>query len=269
MKVRWLVWVVLVVAAGCSNQIAGIYDQSEDYVTHDHDVLDAHGKVKNTQYLDDFINNVNEQQEDEVRIVSYTDEGDPLFTYLSYDGDELTYKLDTSQDKQGSGETIEKSCETVERKELAQETVYQLGCGKQEEIIEILAISYDSTTQDQFELKFSYNKGNRVTVDTVAQSLSIQSESNSMKQENFRFTTEELNSIYKLLVKENYLQGKDLTGSCREEPEYSLKILINGSEKKFTWSSCDSGEDVGEMTDMAEGIIDLVEETKAYRKVFE
>ncbi|MFG6150552.1 DUF4362 domain-containing protein [Halobacillus sp. B23F22_1] len=268
MKLQWLVWVGLFFVAGCSNQIAGIYDESEVYGKHDKDVVENHGKVTNTQYLDDFIKNVQEHEDDEVRVVHYTTEGDLIFTYLSYDGEEIDYELDTSNDRYSAGEKVEKTCEGINRKDRSEETVYQLTCGKGEKPVDVLTISHDSNTQDQFELKFSYNKGNQVTVDTVDHSLSVQSESNSMKKKDFYFTKEERNKIYKLLVKENYMQGKDLAGSCRAKPEYSLKVIVNGSEKKFEWSSCDSGDDVEKMTEMVKEMIDIVEKTDSYRKVF-
>ncbi|MCP3029395.1 DUF4362 domain-containing protein [Halobacillus sp. A5] len=269
MKVQWLLGVLLFVAAGCSNQIAGIYDQSEGFDRQEEDVIDTQEKVENTQYLDDFIQNINDQQEDEVRIVSYTSEGNPVFTYLTFDGSEITFQSENSDDTFVSGETIEKTCENFERKDRVEETVYQLECGKKGDLIDVLTLPYDAAAQDQFEFKFSYDKGNHVVVDTLEQSLSIQADSSSLKQENFKLTEEESNKIYKLFIKGNYQQRKDLSGSCREDREYSLKVVINASEKRFEWSSCDSGEDVEDMNELAEEMIAIIEETRAYRKVFE
>ncbi|MFC7062902.1 DUF4362 domain-containing protein [Halobacillus seohaensis] len=268
MRFQWIYLLVLLIIAGCSSQIMGISTDSGGYKEKDSDVVESQGQIKNIQYLDDFIKDVDQREKTEVRVIQYTMEGDPIVTDLQFDGEVIKYKHDSTKDQFGSGEVVKSNCSEISRKDRTNETVYELICGEKSLSIDVLTISYDADKQDRFDLKFSYNKSNRVTVDTKEQSLSVQSESNSIKEKGFQFTKEERDQIYKQLVIGNYLGDKNLGDTCREKPDYSLKVMINGVEKSFEWSDCDSGENVDEMTEMAEKIIEIVKETDHYQKVF-
>ncbi|MFI8576088.1 DUF4362 domain-containing protein [Rossellomorea aquimaris] len=52
--------------------------------------------------------------EDRIRIVSYTEEGDPILHDLDYDGNVLHSVRDSRRDSFGSGEIVEMSCKNIE-----------------------------------------------------------------------------------------------------------------------------------------------------------
>ncbi|WP_173917879.1 DUF4362 domain-containing protein [Halobacillus sp. Marseille-Q1614] len=256
---------LLLLIAGCSSQISGMSLDSTDF--QEKEVVDKQGKLKNIQYLDDFVKSVEQGEEAEVRVTKYTVEGDQVFTRLSYEEDVINYEHDTTKDEFGTKKVTEKTCESISREERTIETVYALACGSTE--IDVLTISYDAGEQDRFDIQFVYDKENRVKLDTIERSLSLQAESASMKENNFHLTKEERNSLYKLLIMGNFSGDKDVTNECRDQPEYSLRVLINGNEKQYQWSSCDSGEDVEEMTEMAERMAAVIKETKQYKQFFQ
>lgn len=60
----------------------------------------VHGKVENGQELfDAFIESVNNGKAAEITIVQFTIEGDPIYGYLSYNGDDFYYVEDVSRDE--------------------------------------------------------------------------------------------------------------------------------------------------------------------------
>ncbi|MDM5190738.1 DUF4362 domain-containing protein [Bacillus sp. DX4.1] len=63
------------------------------------DVVGKIGDVTNLDKFQQFLTRVKSGQTDQVRIVHYTDEGDPIFQTLEYDGIEIRYTSDNSQDK--------------------------------------------------------------------------------------------------------------------------------------------------------------------------
>ncbi len=265
----YLVSLLIFLAAGCSVQIAGISDEFKGYNQQDHNVIESHGQIDNPQYLDEFIRSVDKGEDAEVRIVSYTSEGDPVFKDLNFNGEEIEYKLDTTQDQFGADKVSKKKCKEINRIDRTKETVYEVSCGKNTSPIDLLTIDYDANRQDSFEIDFSYDNGNRVNISTQKQSLTVQSDENIITQNGFQFTEAQLNQIYKLLVLENYMEEKDLSARCSQSPDYSMTVTINGGQRVFEWSDCDEGADVADMTQMAERVIDIIEKTQSYRNVFE
>ena len=60
----------------------------------------VHGKVENGQELfDAFMESVNNGKAAEITIVHFTIEGDPIYGYLSYNGDDFYYVEDVSRDE--------------------------------------------------------------------------------------------------------------------------------------------------------------------------
>ncbi len=250
--------------AGCSNQISGMSLDSTGQ--NENEVVDNQGKVKNLQYLDDFMRSVDQQEEAKVKVTQYTQEGDPVTTQLHYEKGEVKYRHDTTQDKYGDQKVIEKSCDSISRLDRADKTVYIVKCGSEE--VDILNISYNAGLQDSFDIQFVYDMENRMSLDTKEKSLSVQADLVSLKKNNFYLTNGERNRLYKLLIMENYFGDKEVTNECRESPEYSLRVVINGNEKHYQWSSCDEGQDVEAMTEMAESIAEIIKETKQYKQFF-
>ncbi|WP_410984205.1 DUF4362 domain-containing protein [Bacillus cereus] len=68
-------------------------------IDENHDVIAKGHKVSNLHKFEKFVVNVEKDVTDKIRIVNYTDEGDPIFQTLEYDGEEIIYTSDSSQDK--------------------------------------------------------------------------------------------------------------------------------------------------------------------------
>jgi len=65
---------------------------------------------------------------DEIRIVQYTDEGDPVFQTLEHSGKDILYVLDSRQDKfAGEDKGLYKdSCKRIVKEQCELQTAYRL-----------------------------------------------------------------------------------------------------------------------------------------------
>ncbi|WP_301107457.1 DUF4362 domain-containing protein [Sporosarcina sp.] len=74
--------------------------------------------TSNLDKLEEFIKNVENENEDKIRIVRRTIEGDPIFDTLDYNGESITYTHDDSHDKFGGSDkgTESGTCENLESK---------------------------------------------------------------------------------------------------------------------------------------------------------
>ena len=55
--------------------------------------------TSNLDKFEQFVMNVDQGEVDKIRIVQYTDEGDPVFQTLEHSGKDILYVLDSRQDK--------------------------------------------------------------------------------------------------------------------------------------------------------------------------
>lgn len=62
------------------------------------DIVNIHGKITNLERFYNFIKNVDSRTKDKIRITMYTVEGDPIFLNLNFDGKQIQYTFDDSQD---------------------------------------------------------------------------------------------------------------------------------------------------------------------------
>ncbi|WP_254871020.1 DUF4362 domain-containing protein [Bacillus sp. Marseille-Q1617] len=112
----------------------------EDYEPKETDIVNTHGNVENLERFDEFYENAQSGMEDNIRIVYYTEEGDPILQDLSYDGMFFKSITDSRRDKFGEGELIIMTCTNIEystTNDMA-DNVYKLTeCGKKnsEEIV--------------------------------------------------------------------------------------------------------------------------------------
>lgn len=90
------------------------------------DIVNTHGDVENLERFFAFMENVNAGKKDEIRVVSYTDEGDPMLHDIKYDGELLHSTTDTRRDKYGSGKIDSTTCKKIEVTENAERTDYDL-----------------------------------------------------------------------------------------------------------------------------------------------
>ncbi|MGE6753474.1 DUF4362 domain-containing protein [Rossellomorea sp. NPDC071047] len=77
------------------------------------DVVNTHGNIENMERFVEFFKNVRDDVEDRIRIVTYTEEGDPILHDIEYDGDVLHSVRDSRRDTFGRGEIVEMSCENI------------------------------------------------------------------------------------------------------------------------------------------------------------
>ncbi|MDT9025874.1 DUF4362 domain-containing protein [Rossellomorea yichunensis] len=92
------------------------------------DVVNTHGNIENMERFEEFYKNVGDDVEDRIRIVTYTEEGDPVLHDLDYDGNVLHSVRDSRRDTFGSGEIVEMSCENIEyiQKRKMADNIYKL-----------------------------------------------------------------------------------------------------------------------------------------------
>ncbi|MBC6975210.1 DUF4362 domain-containing protein [Bacillus sp. Xin] len=80
-----------------SSLVACLHPDSK--IDEKNDVIAKGHEISNLHKFEKFITNVEKGDRDKIRIVNYTDEGDPIFQTLEYDEKEISYSLDSSYDK--------------------------------------------------------------------------------------------------------------------------------------------------------------------------
>jgi hypothetical protein len=127
-----LVSVVLLTAVigwGCGE--AKPYTQTE--ATRHGDVVVGPGVrgVENMSALTSFLSNIHHHKQASVRITSFTDEGDPIFIDLSFNGQTIEYTYDDSEDRFGGQQRGRKTttCTGITTRSVENGTEYVLsGC---------------------------------------------------------------------------------------------------------------------------------------------
>lgn len=111
-----------------------------DFELKESDVVDGN----NFKNFTDFLEHVNEKEEDDIRIINYTNEGDPLIWNLSFDGKIISAEYDMSYDKWGSGKIHYNKCESILEEKKENYTEYKLTGCKNEKLIKSLLIKYET-----------------------------------------------------------------------------------------------------------------------------
>jgi hypothetical protein len=87
--------------------------------------------VGNMSALTIFLSNINHHKKASVRITSFTDEGDPIFVDLSFNGQTIEYTYDDSEDRFGGQQRGRKTttCTGIATRSVTNGTEYVLsGC---------------------------------------------------------------------------------------------------------------------------------------------
>jgi hypothetical protein len=105
-------------------------------VNIDDTIEDMHGKVKNAERLEKFYQNTLYGKKDNISIIRYTTEGDPIFHDLGFDGNEIKYTYDNSKDKFGEPDIKSAFCKSLLTSMMENGNEYSLqGCyGNNKEI---------------------------------------------------------------------------------------------------------------------------------------
>ncbi|ARO61576.1 Uncharacterized protein B5E38_4122 [Bacillus cereus] len=84
--------------------------------------------TSNLDKFEQFVMNVDQGEVDKIRIVQYTDEGDPVFQTLEHSGKDILYVLDSRQDKfAGDHKGLHKdSCKSIVKEQRESESTYRL-----------------------------------------------------------------------------------------------------------------------------------------------
>lgn len=94
------------------------------------DIIEStQGEVTNGERLYEFYENTVDGEEDAVRVITYTTEGDPIYQDLFYSGSGIESVEDSSEDQYGSGEVVTRQCNSIVILSSETEQVYVLeGC---------------------------------------------------------------------------------------------------------------------------------------------
>lgn len=91
-------------------------------------------EVINLERFEQFLSNLSKNKDDKIRVTGYTDEGDPIFQDLQFDGQVIQYRYDNSYDEfAGNDRGIEMDVckEIIEKEHIQGEVDYLVsGCSK-------------------------------------------------------------------------------------------------------------------------------------------
>lgn len=74
---------------------------SSEQAAQNGDIVQVHGKFMNLDRWEEFLEHVNNEEADQVRLTQYTIEGDPIFYELVYDGEYIKFTYDNAMDAFG------------------------------------------------------------------------------------------------------------------------------------------------------------------------
>lgn len=232
------------------------------------EVVESHGRLENFQRLDQFVENVQNNKNDKVRLTRYTIEGDPIYHDLDYDGAKLTLTYDTTKDKFGQGEVTTTDCKSIEKQESETETKYLLSGCSASQMGELIAISHNVDQEDYFAFELKYGVDKKNVINTKEQKLVKDLQNGeTMAVSDFQFTKQESNQIYKHMVFSNFREEKKLSTKCNQKPHesFELTIWINEGSRHFEWTECDKGRDGKEMTKLVEDIFTVLKDNPTYQ----
>ncbi|MEO4054754.1 DUF4362 domain-containing protein [Solibacillus sp. CAU 1738] len=214
------------------------------------DVLNSHGSIEGLERMIRFYDNLQNGVPSDLRIVHYTIEGDPIISDLSYVGEFLEVKYDTTRDKFGSGAITKVKCgNLIEEVNPTNTTYIAVNCADENYgMQEILNINYNMSQQDFFEFELKYGLKQENEINTLTNKVKIKK----------NITPDVKQEVYKRLVFANYLAEKDLTTTCDTEgtTNYYLKVHINNGQREFQWNACDKSTDGVKFTNIANYIIE-------------
>ncbi|WML38262.1 DUF4362 domain-containing protein [Neobacillus sp. OS1-2] len=265
-RTNLMVFIILLCTfiTGCQSAKSNSFDYPKKPTKNE--VVNIHGGLENIDRLDLFVKNAQNGKKDMIRLTQYTIEGDPIFQDLEFDGTKIAVKIDSTKDKFGGGEVRSYVCKGIRKQESNTETQYTLE--ECPEISDLLTISHDAEKQDLFAFELKYGVGLKNKIDTKNQEvIKNLSNGNTTVIDDFQFSKEELNQIYKQMILSNYLGDKRLSTKCTQKTfeGYELTIWINDGIRHFKWSECDKSTDGTEMTELVHNIVDILKNNSAYQ----
>lgn len=260
MRKSILIILIALTLTGCFNQSTTINEKS--------DVIVGLGiTVENLDKLDAFIDNKSGTQ----RVVHYTIEGDPIFNDFKYVDQGIQMRMDTSEDKYGTPRVTTTTCQDLVRNEKDTRLSYTLtGCEGEQAEIELLQISFDVEQQDKFEFALKYGVNQKNEINSIEKKLVKDLQNGEVAEvSDFQLSAEERQQIYKEMVLSKYLGEKELSTECNRKPavSYDLTVQNNNGEHHYKWTECKNTEDDGQMTELAQAIIMIVQAGDIYKQL--
>ncbi len=270
MKMKYIIYLFvlasLLVACNTSNGSSEIQERVKPSVkgVSDVDVVNTHGGVEGVEKMQVFYENTQKGIAADLRIVHYTIEGDPMVTDLSYNGDTIEVKHDTTRDTFGSGQVTTNTCGNMLVESYPTNISYIVtDCkGMPYGMESVLQIDYDMNQQDLFEIELKYGVELENEINTVSNTMKKVINAKELQSKNdFELPESVMQEVYKKLVLMSYLGEKDLQAKCDEEDatNYELKMHLNRGHRDFRWTSCDQSYDGLKLTEIAEYVIEQSE----------
>ncbi|MDN7240246.1 DUF4362 domain-containing protein [Planococcus sp. N028] len=120
----------LIILAGCREEEIAANEKGDVQIgsstVADDTVVDRHGKLRNEERFTEFLLNVADEKSDQIQIIVFTTEGDPIYRELSFDGVAVKSVMDSTKDQYGSGEIDEMTCKTIKEEESPDRIEYSL-----------------------------------------------------------------------------------------------------------------------------------------------
>lgn len=134
MKPIILLAVITLLLAGCSNRNGQSSGESKPYSYEEAiskgDVV-FFNDVHNIEKFNQFLTDLDHKKASSIRVTGYTDEGDPIYKDLKFDGEVIQYTYDDSNDKFGGTQKGIRTdtCSEVTSENVEDEVQYTLsGC---------------------------------------------------------------------------------------------------------------------------------------------
>ncbi|WP_221569078.1 DUF4362 domain-containing protein [Alkalihalobacillus sp. TS-13] len=106
-----IVCILFLFIVGCTHSNAA---NSKEFTPSDTDIVSRlFDDIKNESRLKEFIQNTEAGQKDSIRVVTYTKEGAPILTNITFDGDNLEVSSDSTRDDYGSKEMKKFKCKEI------------------------------------------------------------------------------------------------------------------------------------------------------------
>lgn len=248
------------------------HDKTGTVITSN-EIINIHGNVKNLERLDEFVTNVSNQKSDEIRVTHYTIEGDPIYDEVVFNGKQLSITHDTTEDAFGSKERNSYTCQNIERTESKTDLEYMLldcEADGQKDDTPLLSIEYNLSTQDYFAFRLEFGVDRKNIIDTKEMELTKDLQNGEMVTvSDFKFSNDELQSIYKLMVLAGYLDEKKVSTSCQVKPleSYKLQVWINQGTREYEWNRCDNSADGKVMTQLVDNMIEVLKKNHIYKEL--
>ncbi|MED4695827.1 DUF4362 domain-containing protein [Peribacillus frigoritolerans] len=123
-----LIVLLLILLIGCSK--SQFDNEDGQFTPAQTDIVSKHDGIENLTRLKEFIQNVSKGKEDKIQVVSYTKEGDPIISDITFNVETLEVTIDTSRDEYGDNTIKTHQCKTIEviKNEKNQDEYVLTGC---------------------------------------------------------------------------------------------------------------------------------------------